>query len=77
MKTAVYLRNLNRIEQQRKFFQNIRQMEKKIKGGSTNRVIVTNEIGEVVEYNKKNDMRKVIMESNEKNSIKQKVVVNY
>ena len=52
-------------------------MEKKIKGGSTNRVIVTNEIGEVVEYNKKNDMRKVIMESNEKNSIKQKVVVNY
>ena len=49
---AVYLRNLNRVERQRKKFQNIRQMEKKIKGGSTNKVIVTKDNGEVVEYNK-------------------------
>ena len=41
-------------------------MEMKIKGGSTNKVVVTQEDGEAVEYVKKEDMEKVIAESNEK-----------
>ena len=41
IKAAVYIRSLTRIEQDQKLFQNIRVMEKKIKGGSTSKVIVT------------------------------------
>ena len=33
IKAATYIRSLNRVEKQRKLFQNIRQMEMKIKGG--------------------------------------------
>ena len=42
-KAAVYIRSLNIIEAQRKLFQNIRIMEKKIKGGLTTKVTVTSE----------------------------------
>ena len=63
---ATYIRNLNRVEQQRRVFQNIRRMEDKVKGGSTNKVIITEENGDVKEYNKKEDMEKVIASSNEK-----------
>ena len=66
IKAATYIRSLNRVEKQRKLFQNIRQMEMKIKGGSTNKVVVTQEDGETVEYVKKEDIEKVISESNEK-----------
>ena len=37
VKAAVYICNLNRIEQERKLFQNIRIMENRIKGGSTSK----------------------------------------
>ena len=69
---ATYIRNLNRVEQQRRVFQNIRKMEDKVKGSSTNKVIITEENGDVTEYNKKEDMEKVIASSNEKNGIKPK-----
>ena len=69
---ATYIRNLNRVEQQRRVFQNIRRMEDKVKGGSTNKVIITEENGDVKEYNKKEEMEKVIASSNEKNGIRQK-----
>ena len=48
----------------------------KIKGGSTNKVVVTQEDGETVEYVKKEDMEKVIAESNEKRGIKQREEAN-
>ena len=75
-KAATYLRNLNRIERQRQMFQNIRRMEGKLKGGSTNKVIITEDNGVIKEYNKKEDMEKVIAVSNEKNGIRQKGEVN-
>ena len=41
-------------------------MENKIKGGSTNKVNITKESGEVVEYHKKEDMERLIADSNNK-----------
>ena len=46
-------------------FQNIRRMEEKVKGGSTNKVIVTKPNGDVTEYNKKEDMEREYAKSNE------------
>ena len=66
IKAATYLRNLNRVERQRKLFQNIRRMENKLRGGSTNKVVITDEYGITKEYNKKEDMEKVIAVANEK-----------
>ena len=50
VKAAEYIRSLNRIEDQRKLFQNIRVMGKKIKGGSTSKVTITSEDGSIQEY---------------------------
>ena len=66
IKAATYLRNLNRIERQRRLFQNIRRMEDKQKGGSTNKVVITDEDGLKKEYNNKEEMEKVIAVANEK-----------
>ena len=63
---AIYLRNLNRIENQRRLYQNIRIMEKKHKGGSTSKVIITSKDGSTEEYTSKLPMEKVIASSNEK-----------
>ena len=41
-------------------------MDDKVKGGSTNKEIITEENGEAKGYNKKEDMEKVIAISNEK-----------
>ena len=57
---------MNRIEHQRRLFQNIRRMEDKIKGGYTNKLTITNTDGEKVEYNKKEEMEKIIATENEK-----------
>ena len=57
VKAATYIRSLNRIESQRKLFQNIKVMEKKIKGGSTNKVSVTSENGIVQEITGKEKWR--------------------
>ena len=64
-KAANYLRSLNRIEGQRKLFQNIRAMEKKLRGGSTSKVVVTSESGFVTEYTDKKSMEAVIAPANE------------
>ncbi len=50
VKAAEYIRSLNRIEAQRKLFQNIRVMENKLKGGSTSKVTITAADGTVHEY---------------------------
>ena len=62
---ATYIRSLNRIEAQRKLYQNIKVMKKKIKGGSTNKVSVTSEHGVAQEITGKEKMEEVIAESNE------------
>ena len=53
LKAAVLLRNANHIEAQRRLFQNIRNMEGKIKGGSTFKVIGQENVNQV-EYTEKN-----------------------
>ena len=53
IKAATFIRTLNIVEQQRRLFQNSRRIEDKVRGGSTNKVIITEENGEVKEYNKK------------------------
>ena len=55
VKAAEYIRSLNRIEAQRKLFQNIRVMENKLKGGSTSKVTITAADGTVHEYTEKNN----------------------
>ena len=75
IKAATYIRSLNQIERQRKLFQNIRFMEKKIFGGSTSKVTVTNDSGDVIEYTDKSKMEEVI--ANEKSGIKLRGVVSY
>ena len=65
IKAAIYIRNSNKIERQHKVFRNIRQMEKKIKGWSTNKVTVIQKNGAVIEYNEKDDTESVIARSNE------------
>ena len=66
MKAAVYIHSLNRIEQERKLFQNIRIMEDKIRGGSTLKVVITAADGNIHEFTDKIPMEKVIAASNEK-----------
>ena len=66
IKAAVYIRNLNRIEEVRKIFQNIRVMEKKLKGGSTSKVVITSDDGTKIEYSDKKSVERVIATSNEK-----------
>ena len=48
-KAAVYLRNQNRIEEQRRVARNVKRMEGKIKRGSTTRVIINDDMGNKVE----------------------------
>ena len=50
IKAAVFLRNMNSIEAQRRLFHNIRATENKIRGGSTTQVTITNKNGKVAEY---------------------------
>ena len=68
---------MNRIEGQRRLFQNIRAMEKKIRGGSTTKVTVTSPVGGMEEYTEKDAMEEVIDPSNGENCIKQTGVANY
>ena len=49
VKAAEYIRSLNRIEEQRELFQNIRVMEKKVNSGSTSKVTITSEDGSIQE----------------------------
>ena len=65
IKAAVYIRNLNRIEHQPRLFRNISSIENKLKGGSTNKVNITKENGEVMKYHKREDMENEIAISNE------------
>ena len=66
IKDITYLRSLNRVEAQRRIHRNIRVMEKKLKGGCTSRVQVTNIDGTVKEYITKQPMEEVIAISNKK-----------
>ena len=52
IKAAIFLRNMNHVEAQRRLFRNIRHMEGKIKGGCTAKVIQTHNDIEV-EFTKK------------------------
>ena len=65
IKAAMYLRNLNRIEGQRKLFRNIRVMEEKVKGDSTSKVTITSNSGQTLEYTDKKSMEEVISPCNE------------
>ena len=62
---AVYLRNVNHIEAQRRLFRNIRHMEGKIKGGSTSK-LTTKINGELVEHTDKGSIERIIATANQK-----------
>ena len=68
VKAAVYLRNRNRIEGQRRVARNIKRMEGKAKGGSTTQITTTNSDGIVTEYTQKVPIERVIANSNDINS---------
>ena len=61
---AVYLRNVNHLEAQRRLFRNIRHMEGKIKGGSTSK-LTTKINGEFVEHTDKGSIEKIIATANQ------------
>ena len=62
---AAILRNMHRLESQRKMFRRIRYIEQKLKGGSTTQVVVT-EGNSVVEYTSQDDVERAIIQENEK-----------
>ena len=59
IKAATFIRNLHHVETQRRLFRNIRHMEGKLKGGSTNKVTQKQD-GIEVEFTKKNGYRKTV-----------------
>ena len=66
MKAAVFLRNQNKIEEQRRMARNVRRMEGKIKGGSTTEVIINDNLGNKVELVNKVDIERAMAVDNEK-----------
>ena len=65
MNAVVFLRNANHIEAQQQLFRNIRQMERKMKGGSTSK-LTTHINGELIEYTDKASIEIIFAFSNEK-----------
>ena len=65
LKAAVYLRNVNHREAQRRLFRNIRHMEGKIKGGSTSK-LTTLVNGHTVEHTDKASIDSLMAAANEK-----------
>ena len=63
---ATLIRNMNRLEATRRIFRNIRQMEKKSRGGCTSKVTTTIN-GIEKEYTDRNDIDKVCAEENQRN----------
>ena len=49
IKAAVFLRNQNRIEEQRRVARSIRRMEGKLKGGNTTKITIDDEDGNTIE----------------------------
>ena len=58
LKAVVYLHNRNRIEGQRRLFQNICRMEGKIRRESTSQVIVADSRGVTTEYTGKEQLKR-------------------
>ena len=68
IKVAVYLRNRNSIEGQRRISRNIKRMEGKSRGGSTTQINTTNTDGVTTEYTSKEPIEKIIAKGNDENS---------
>ena len=62
---AVFLRNMNHLETTRKMFRNIRQMEKKCRGGCTSKVITTQN-GVATEHTDKHAINKACANENQR-----------
>ncbi len=62
---AAILRNMHRVESQRKMFRRIRYIEQKLKGGSTTQVVGTKD-NLVVECTSQDDVEQEIIQENEK-----------
>ena len=65
-KAAVYLRNQNRIEEQRRVARNVKRMEGNIKGGSTTKVIINDDMGNKIELVNRVDIECAMSVGNEK-----------
>ena len=65
IKAAVHLRNMNRIEEIRTLFRNIRYMEGKIRAGASAQITVTNADGTFSELTDKEEVETAIIQSNE------------
>lgn len=66
IKAAVFLRNQNRIEDQRRFARNVRRMEGKMKGGNTTKINIDDKNGNTIELTNRVDIDKVMARENEK-----------
>ena len=66
IKAAVFLRNMNFIEAQRRLFRNIRTMTNKNRGGSTTQVTITDKYGRVAEQNERKNIERLIAKPTEK-----------
>jgi hypothetical protein len=65
MKAATAIRNMNRIEGQRRLFRRIRHIEGKIKGGNTTQVTITSQDGSRKEYTSQKDVESNIITNND------------
>ena len=63
IKAAIYLRNYNRMEAQRRLFRNIKYVENKIKGGATVQIRVKDKEGNDVDYTDRDNIEKLILEN--------------
>ena len=68
MKSAVYLRNRNKIEGQTRVARNINRMEGKAEGGSATQTNSTNDDGVTIQYTSKEPIERIIAKSNDMNS---------
>ena len=66
IKAAVHLRNMNRVEEIRTLFRNIRYMEGKIRAGASAQITVTNADGSFSELTDKDEVEAAIIKSNER-----------
>ena len=66
MKAVTFLHTTNNIEAQRRMYRHIRQMEGKVKGGSTSKITTLSPTGSPIELTPNIDIEKIISDENEK-----------
>ena len=65
-KAATYIRQRNQVEQQRRTFRNIRQIEQRVKGGATTFIITRDQAGNPIEITDRKPMEEAMLKANSK-----------